>query len=334
MGCPRHKYFRHALAITALAITTSGCFLHQVANDGVNFRQSLLDMYTDQIMDNLIRASQNRPFAQLSYRSLIVTDFQMEKLSVSDEADPTHSHTLAATTGALLTSMRSFTDKVVFGVNGERDRTMEFTSDPVTGQNDVYEDYLAFASDPTLFRVSHQEPRCGFHIKKKCGDRWYWVPADAGGVFLQLALKTTFMRGAETPPPFSWDATIASMEPGWGSNAGPHPEPSQYNYTFTFQDSVPNDNALTGFHMIVELDDCRELSIHLTENPAAVVKGKIPPTTKLYGQYNSPLPDLTGRHVKVFAPSVPNLGTETPDQVRLRTAVENYRSMIKAAAAN
>lgn len=331
MGCLLLKYFWRALTLAALTIASSGCFLHQVANDGINFRQSLLDMYTDQIMDNLIRASQNRPFAQLSYRNLIVTDFQMSKCSISDEADPTNSHTLAATTGALLTSMHSFTDKVVFGVNMERDRTMEFTSDPVTGKNDVYEYYLAFASDPTLFRVSKQEPGCGFQIKKKSGDQWYWVPADAGGVFLQLALKTTFMRGTETPPPVFWETRIVSMEPGWGSDAPAHPAESQFKYTFTFQDPVPNDNAPSGFHMVVELDDCRELSIPLTEYPGHLVKGKIPPTNSIYGQYNSPLPDLKNHHVKVFAPHVPNLGTETPDQIRLRTALENYRTMKKAA---
>jgi hypothetical protein len=314
--------------LIALVSLSGGCLTRQVAKDGVNFRQSLLDMYTDQIMDNLIRASQNRPFVQLAYRNLIVTDVQADKVTAANEADPTNSRTVAASTSAFLSSMRNFTDRVILGATAERDRTMQFLADPVTGKNDIYEYYTAFASDPELFCTSTDEPTCAVHIKKKCEGKWYWVPANAGGVFLELSLKTTFMRGPQTPPPIYWESRIASVAHRIDSVTG---KPRASEYVITFFEPVPNDQ-MPGFYLTVDLDGCRELSIPLMHFGA--VQYPIPPTNILFAQYNSELPDLTNRRVKVFAPNMPNLGSESPAEIRLDQAVENYRNFIRQRSEN
>src|SRR5207237_8099991 len=101
--------------------------------------------------------------------------------------------------------------KILFGASLERDRTMEFKADPVTGKDDVYDYYLAFARDPELFVASPKEPSCPVYMKKKRGATWYWIPTSAGGVFLQLVLKTTFLRGPDTPPPTSWPTMIEDI---------------------------------------------------------------------------------------------------------------------------
>src|SRR5580704_10943044 len=81
------------LVISLVAV--SGCLGRQVASDGSTFRQALLDMYTEQALNNLICARTNQPFVQLAYRDLNVTDLKMVSLGISDEIDPTHTQTVA-----------------------------------------------------------------------------------------------------------------------------------------------------------------------------------------------------------------------------------------------
>src|SRR6516162_5139856 len=106
-----------------------GCLARQVAADGRNFRQALLEMYTDQVMDNLIRASENMPFVQLAYRNLTVTDLQTVKASLGDESDPTKMKTVAELTAALLQSVHGYTNKLFYNGGFERDRQMQFQAD-------------------------------------------------------------------------------------------------------------------------------------------------------------------------------------------------------------
>src|SRR5438876_5291007 len=117
---------RTLLLLLAISFGSTGCLARQVASDGCHFRQALLDMYTDQVMENLIHASENQPFVQLAYRNLIVTDTQILKGNLGGEVDPSSSRTSLRLTSALLTSMRSVSSKLGFGANLERDRTMQF----------------------------------------------------------------------------------------------------------------------------------------------------------------------------------------------------------------
>ena len=50
----------------------SGCYRSQIRNEGDQVRNALNDMYTNQIMDNLIRARRNLPFVHLNYHDLLV----------------------------------------------------------------------------------------------------------------------------------------------------------------------------------------------------------------------------------------------------------------------
>lgn len=55
-------------------IALAGCQAQRIGGQGKDFRAALLDMYTDQIMDNLIRAKNNEPFVQLEYTELFVLE--------------------------------------------------------------------------------------------------------------------------------------------------------------------------------------------------------------------------------------------------------------------
>src|SRR5579883_1279474 len=61
------------LFATALLCLT-GCLTNQVARDGRDLRQAVLAMYTDQAMDCLINAYENKPFVQVEYGKISVND--------------------------------------------------------------------------------------------------------------------------------------------------------------------------------------------------------------------------------------------------------------------
>jgi hypothetical protein len=203
---------RSALVVlAAILLVQAGCLSRQVARDGVGVRQAILDLYTDQIMDNLIRAKNGLPFVQLAYSSLQVQDTD----SLSGSAQNTYSNetdSMMNAVGVTTSVLRKIVTTPVFMGAARRDRVMAFKADPITDHNDVYEHYLAFAHNPALFCVSEQKPKCEVHMMRKCGKHYYWVPLEAAQAFQQLCLKTTFMRGPETvPPPVYWERTITNV---------------------------------------------------------------------------------------------------------------------------
>ncbi|HJZ56898.1 MAG TPA: hypothetical protein VKE74_18155 [Gemmataceae bacterium] len=235
------------------ALFCSGCLAKQAARDGVGSRQAILDLYTDQVMDNLIRARCGRPFVQLAYRDITVQDSDQLTGAVQDsylaQTDRT-SNAVSVVTGVV----RRFSNSLQLSGGARRDRTISFKADPITDKNDIYEYYLAFALDPGLFVESDTPPPCPVHILKQCGKKYYWVPCEAGGVFLQLCLKTTFMRGPEKvagPDYFEAvvkDVVVEKREQG-----------VIYGYVI-FDRAVKNDKG----YMLATLNDGRQVRIRLT----------------------------------------------------------------------
>jgi hypothetical protein len=131
----------------------TGCQAAQVAHDGKNVRQALLDIYTDQVMDNLIRAKSHEAFVQLAYRDLLVQDLDSFQGNVSD-VGLSQQLKNKGPTGLLTSAARTVTNTLTVGATAKRDKTMSFHADPITDKNDIYELYLAFALSPELFCVS------------------------------------------------------------------------------------------------------------------------------------------------------------------------------------
>jgi hypothetical protein len=298
-------------------------------------------MYTDQVMDNLIRAAENRPFVQLSYRALTVTDTQILKANVGGEIDPIASKTLVTATLAVLSTMQSVTSKLLFGSSLECDRQMQFFADPVLAKDDVYTYYLAFAHDPNLFICSDTRPPESVCIKKKCGHKWYWVPEDAAGVFQQLALRTTFMRGTDPPPPIVWETSIKDIQPRYNDQGKAIP-----NFYVVYVDSkVPNDDG----RLFVDTSDPKAadpLPIQWLEflplKPADQAPGVQQPVKgpargtqvdTLYTQSQTDIARvLRGQKARFYTENYPNTGTQAPDRARLEDAVKTYNAWRKVAA--
>jgi hypothetical protein len=198
------------LVLATVCLLGSGCLARQVAHDGKDFRHALLDMYTDQVMDNLIRARCGQAFVQLAYRDLLVQDLDSKMATVGDQDTRTGVRGFDTTKMIVFSFLRTFSNQLNFGGSDRLDRTMSFHADPVTDKNDIYELYLAFSDNPSFFVVTDTDPGCAAHIKRKCSGKYYWVPVEAGRVFQQLVLATTFMRGQEAAPPLAYEVTVTN----------------------------------------------------------------------------------------------------------------------------
>ena len=162
------------LSITLVPLL-SGCLSRQVARDGSNLRRALNDMYTDQVMDNLIQAHNNLPFVQVTYADVTVQD--------NDQYGGSLGANQSLTEQLFDPIQRTYATMFSSEGNASRSRTMSFVANPVTDQNDIYEAYLKFAHDSELFVVSDADPGCAAHIVRKCHKKYYWVPVAAAPKF-------------------------------------------------------------------------------------------------------------------------------------------------------
>jgi hypothetical protein len=239
-------------------LLVTGCQARQLAHDSNSFRQAVISIYTEQALDNLVRARRGLPFVQMAYRDLYYQDDDTYTGSLSQDQTLTTRASLAVDT-----VFREFARLTHLGAELKRDKIMSLHADVITDQNDVYEKYLAFASDPNLLCDSDVLPKCGVHVWKKFNHSYYWVPESAGQEFLQLVLQTTFMRGPETtPPPVYWSAKVISVDKDWTAMD----DGKAIYRVLNFDQPVPNGNAL----MLANLTDGRKIRLDLS----AVLEGR------------------------------------------------------------
>jgi hypothetical protein len=228
------------LLIVACLVTSNGCLAKQFKRDGQSQQDAVSQIYTDQAMNNLIRARCNMPFVQLKYDTITVND---------------QDHFTA--TGGINQVFTTFRDILVGGGNNtlantynlggtaDRQRIMSFNSEPITDQNDIYDRYLAFANDPGLFCVSDHVPKCPVHIQRAYGKKHYWVPAEAGPAFLDLVMKTAIMRGEETMPPGYYEVKVVALSRITKNDK----DMDQRTALLEFDPKIPNGNATLVFTM-------------------------------------------------------------------------------------
>jgi hypothetical protein len=301
---------------------SSGCLSRQVAEDGKGLRHAVLDMYTDQLMDNLIRAHSDMPFVQLAYSGLTVqdTDQLRGEAAAGGHIDRTQETGFTAAIARTLTRLTHHEFSV--GGSAQREKQMSFTADPVTDQNDIYEAYITFAKNPALLVASDAPPPGPVHILKQCGKRYYWVPVEASQEFLALAMQTTFMRGPETAPPAAYERTILSLGEVQTAKEG-----DTINANLYFNEPLPNGAATA----VVILDDGRKVRLQLfplskTTDDKPLREGE--PTTRLRAQWSPKQAGFTdlnlkGRPIRIYSAEYPpEAATPSP---ALRPVVNELR---------
>ena len=230
----------------------TGCTARQLGADGNQFREVVCDLYTEQAMDNLIRARTYRPFVQLVYRDLLAqtTDTAGGTLGASTD--------VARVTSPFDALSRTVTKGLTAGGSGSRECQLSFHADPILDRPEVYEAFVRFAHDPTLFVESDLPPPCPVHVYRQCGDRHYWVPAEAAPKFLALVLLTSFTPPGEPPVSPAHDVEIEEV----AIRSSPGKDDNFYTVDLKFKDPVPKGHGT----LVVSLPGLNR-QVHLTIYP-------------------------------------------------------------------
>jgi hypothetical protein len=190
------------LLVVTLLTASLGCATRELQRDQDQIRCALLDLYTNQILDNLIRASNGLPIIQVDYTNAQGTVTVQETGVLSGTGTSTH----AATASVVRTIMGSLT--------GQNTNQVTLVGTPVTTHNEVYSAYLEFLSLPGSLQVGDRLPSPELvHLWKKCDGKYYWIPIECKCEFLKLALLTTAQRGQSLLPPDEFfSVTVQKVE--------------------------------------------------------------------------------------------------------------------------
>jgi hypothetical protein len=235
------------LFASMLLLNTSnfGCATHQLCRDQEALRHCVLDLYTNQIMDNLIRAYNGLPIVQLDYSKLTAT--------VTVEVDPslgatqqfTHTNLLTLP-AATLAKTRQFVGGFSQGGAGKDNNVVTMTADPLINQDEVYKAYLTYLCIPGGLVATCDAPApCDAHLVRRFNNMYYWVPKDHQKDFFQLALVTTVMRGHPlgTVPQF-FETTVTEIQ---GDPAKKMDQPDRI-LTLKLNPAIKNDDGLMHFN--------------------------------------------------------------------------------------
>lgn len=195
------------------ALVLSGCAVHETHKDHDLIRSTLLDLYTNQIMDNLIRAANRMPIIHLDYSNASTQVTITNNIGGSDTQATTASN-LFGLPAATLSATRSVMTTLMGSAGNMNANQVGLTATPVTTINDVYDAYLNYLQKPGSLVVSDKAPPPGAaHICRKVDHLYYYVPVEHRDDFFQLALATTARRGTAvaTANPF-FTVTLKELE--------------------------------------------------------------------------------------------------------------------------
>lgn len=205
-----------AACLCWLVLALSGCGGRQLCQDQEKIRCCLLDLYTNQIMDNLIRASNGLPIIQVDYSDMVATVTVQANgtLSGSQQVADTTLFTLPAKT---LQMTRAITTGLTYGTTGGDVNQLVMHANPVLNNNEVYDAYLQFLGAPgSLMATCDPPPPGAAHLVRCRGKTYCWVPNEPKfkALFLRLALVTTAQRGQPlaAPPPY-FENTVTDVVP-------------------------------------------------------------------------------------------------------------------------
>lgn len=188
------------LFAVALPCTSIGCAVGQAHSTQDQIRCSLLDLYTDQVMDNIVRTHNRLPIVQLDYTQAQGMITVKNTASVGDNQTWTKTNVLSLP--ALTRMITKTSTNVLNGSLGlENTNQITIAAVPVTTSNEVYDAYIQFLSLPGSLVQTAEPPSDGAaHICRKYDDCYYWVPTFYRDQFFELALLSTVQRGKSLLP--------------------------------------------------------------------------------------------------------------------------------------
>jgi hypothetical protein len=229
------KTLRYALVLALAVTASSGCRSVVLQKDQDQFRDKMLDFYTNQIMDNLIRAANGLPIVQVEYTTIsgTVTDTAGGSLGGSQTTTNDRSRSFAEM--AMKTFTHTFVNVFNYEARANRDTQLAIQASPITDKPEVYRAYLEFLSLPgSLIRDCNPPPHGAAHLVRQYGDVYFYVPINYRKEFFDLSLRTTVLRGEPAPPPVSYKRTVTKAEVV--RSAG-----TQHRLKLSIDQQIPND---------------------------------------------------------------------------------------------
>jgi hypothetical protein len=188
--------------IVVCCVAAPGCAVNGVYEDQNRIRSTLLDLYTNQIVDNLIRAFNGLPIVQVDYTNATAQLTIKDTAGTSDMLATSNPGVLKVIAGSTATVVKTTINTAIGNLGVDRANQVSLTATPVTAGDDVYNAYREFLSIPGSLQVTCEPPACGAaHVCKRCGPKYYWVPIAYQRAFLLLALSTTAQRGQPAVAP-------------------------------------------------------------------------------------------------------------------------------------
>ena len=211
--------------------TTNGCAVAQAHRDQDQMRTALLDLYTNQVIDNLIRARNCMPIIQLDYTQA------QGMITLQTTANLSDAFT---TTGPVVNALTS-----MIGLQNTNQITINAV--PVTTSNEVYDAYLEFLAIPDSLITTPDPPPAGAaHICRNYCGMYYWVPVTCSGNFFRLSLLTTAQRGQTLlSPDDAFAVTIMHLD-RTSIEAKQYPKGS-FLVTLELDKKIPNDSGTLVF---------------------------------------------------------------------------------------
>jgi hypothetical protein len=229
------------------SMACAGCAVAELRSDQDKIRTVLLDLYTNQIMDNLIRAANGMPIIQLDYTNATATITVSETSSLSDCFSGNNANTLTCLTAPSLVMAKTAANVLTGSTGATHSNQVALTATPVTTCNEVYDAYLEYLALPGSLQCSPTLPPDGAaHICKKSGNQYYWVPVEFKKQFLGLSLATTAQRkkGLGLQPIEYYEAKLLEI-----TSPKTEVKSGQANITVRLDRKVPNDCGRLEFLM-------------------------------------------------------------------------------------
>lgn len=228
---------RYFVLCLSVALGLVGCRSAQLGNDQADMRQTLLRLYEQQVLDNLIRAREKLPIVQIDYSNMTGTLDQ----NAAAELSGTMTRQSNTPTALFATLLRFVIYVVGLKASASERAQLTLTGQPVILVDSVYDEYLdALAKDPNLVEKAKEPlPDGSYHLKREFrGDTWYVANTDAKkAAFFKLYLATTVQR--QTKVPYKVAVSTAIVEVGQVKRESP----IQSLIELKLQDKIPNDSG-------------------------------------------------------------------------------------------
>ena len=171
--------WRIYLFVCTLLVPTAGCAVTGVHNDQANLRTALVTLCSNQVMDNLVRASNGLPIIHLDYTNGNTQMTLDVNASLSETAGNTRSNALTALGMSSVLVIRPFSNTIAGRLGMSRVNQVGVTATPVTTNNQLYDAYLSFLTIPGSLVVTDCPPPDGAaHVCQQFRDQYYWVPIE------------------------------------------------------------------------------------------------------------------------------------------------------------